>query len=87
MTVSVSCLISICCVCVVVFALWFRDEIRDAVGWRFFLSRFDLISECEWMFLGIRTAVLVPMEYRMGGDGSLRNYLCLNFGVFFLLLF
>ncbi|KAK2400324.1 hypothetical protein QL285_050034 [Trifolium repens] len=32
MFVSVSCLISVRGDCVVVFALWFRDEIRDAVG-------------------------------------------------------
>jgi hypothetical protein len=57
MTVSVSCLISIRCDCVVVFVLWFRDEIRDAVGWRFFLSRFGLIS--EWTLHGIRAAVFV----------------------------
>jgi hypothetical protein len=47
MSVSVSCLISVRCDCMVVFAFWFQDEIRDAVGWRFFFNRFGLISECE----------------------------------------
>jgi hypothetical protein len=83
MYVSVSCLISVCCDSVIVFAFWFRDEIRDAVGWRFFFNRFGLISECELMLLGIRAVVLVSMECWMGGDGSLCNYLYLNVGAFF----
>ena len=83
MSVSVSSLISVRCDCVVIYMLWFRDEIHDAVGWRFFLNKFGLISECEWMLLGIIAAVLVPMECRMCKDGSLCNYLCLNFEAFF----
>jgi hypothetical protein len=67
LTVSASCLIFVCYDCVVVSALLFRDEIRFAVGWRFFLSRFDLISECEWMLLGFGAAILVLLECRMSG--------------------
>jgi hypothetical protein len=67
MTVSASCLIFVRCNCVVVSLLLFQDEIRAAVGWRFFLSRFGLISECEWMLLGFRTAILVLLECRMSG--------------------
>jgi hypothetical protein len=48
----VSCLIFVRCDCVVVSAFWLEDEIRAAVGWRFFLSRFGLISKREWMLLG-----------------------------------
>jgi hypothetical protein len=71
MTVSASCLIFVRCDCVFVFALWFRDKICVAVGWRFFFCRFGLISECEWMLLGFRAAVLVLMECRMGGGCQL----------------
>jgi hypothetical protein len=50
--------------CVVVLRFGFRLSSRAAVGWRVFLSRCGLISQCEWILLSVEAAVLFQMELK-----------------------
>jgi hypothetical protein len=64
LVVSAACLISLCSNCVVVLRFGFRLSSRATVGWRFFLSRCGLISECERILLSFEDAVLFQMELK-----------------------
>jgi hypothetical protein len=67
LAVSAACLISLRSNCVVVLRFGFGLSSRAAVGWRFFLSRCGLISECEWILLSFEAAVLFRMELKLAG--------------------